>query len=138
SVLYVMCTGRPPFRAANTMAVLKRVCDDTPRPIPQVIPEVPRWLCDLIGRLHAKDPAARFRSADEVAELLAKGAADPPAAAPPRARRPVLAAAALAVAVLLGLGVYAATRPRANPDSVATGGGPGGPAPPPPGTAPPP
>ena len=26
SLLYVMCTGRPPFRAENTMAVLKRVC----------------------------------------------------------------------------------------------------------------
>jgi serine/threonine protein kinase len=31
SVLYVMCTGRPPFRASNAMAVLKRVTEDTPR-----------------------------------------------------------------------------------------------------------
>src|SRR5436305_6403839 len=29
SVLYVMCSGRPPFRAATTLAVLKRVSDDT-------------------------------------------------------------------------------------------------------------
>ena len=33
SVLYVMCTGRPPFRASGTMAVLKRVCEEDPRPI---------------------------------------------------------------------------------------------------------
>src|SRR5262249_54877775 len=33
SVLYAMCTGRPPFRASSWMAVLKRVCDDTPRPV---------------------------------------------------------------------------------------------------------
>ncbi len=31
SVLYVMCTGRPPFRASGTMAVMKRVMEDTPR-----------------------------------------------------------------------------------------------------------
>ncbi len=46
SVLYTMCSGRPPFRAANTLAVLKRVVEDTPRPIREIIPEVPEWLCD--------------------------------------------------------------------------------------------
>ena len=49
SVLYTMCSGRPPFRAANTMAVLKRVVEDTPRPIREIIPEVPEWLCELIS-----------------------------------------------------------------------------------------
>src|SRR5207302_1627506 len=33
SVLYTLSTGRPPFRASGTMAVLKRVCEETPRPI---------------------------------------------------------------------------------------------------------
>ena len=32
SVLYALCTGRPPFRAQTGMAVLKRVCENTPRP----------------------------------------------------------------------------------------------------------
>src|SRR5262249_42963578 len=36
SVIYAMCTGRSPFRAETTVAVLKRVCDDTPRPIREV------------------------------------------------------------------------------------------------------
>src|SRR5262249_4391644 len=31
SVLYALCTGRPPFRAETAMAVLRRVCDDVPR-----------------------------------------------------------------------------------------------------------
>jgi eukaryotic-like serine/threonine-protein kinase len=48
SVLYTMCSGRPPFRAANAIAVLKRVVEDTPRPIREIIPEVPDWLCELI------------------------------------------------------------------------------------------
>src|SRR5438105_2788435 len=41
SVLYVMLTGRPPFRAESTYAVLKRVAEDAPRPIREGIPEVP-------------------------------------------------------------------------------------------------
>ena len=52
SVLYAMCTGRPPFRAENTLAVLKRVCEDTPRPIREINPEVPR----LAGRDHRQAP----------------------------------------------------------------------------------
>ncbi len=70
SVLYTMASGRPPFRAATPLAVLKRVADDTPRPIRQIIPEVPQWLCDIITGLHAKEPARRFQSAAEVATLL--------------------------------------------------------------------
>src|SRR6202023_1383921 len=73
SVLYAMCTGRPPFRAPSTLAVLKRVAEDTPRPIREIIPEVPEWLCDLIAKLHAKKPEDRFATAREVADLLRRG-----------------------------------------------------------------
>jgi formylglycine-generating enzyme required for sulfatase activity len=70
NVLYVMCSGRPPFRASTALAVLKRVVEDTPRPIQEIIPEVPEWLCAIVARLHAKKPADRFASAKEVADLL--------------------------------------------------------------------
>ncbi len=70
SVLYVMLSGRPPFRAPNTVAVLKRVCEDIPRPIPEIIPDAPPALCQLISRLHAKQPAGRIQTAQEVVELL--------------------------------------------------------------------
>jgi hypothetical protein len=82
SVLYAMITGRPPFRAANTLAVMKRVTEDTPRPIPDVIPEAPPWLCDLIARLHAKDREARFQSAQEVADQLSRYLTKGPPIAP--------------------------------------------------------
>lgn len=71
SVLYVLITGRSPFRAENTPAVLKRVCEDTPRPIREVIPEVPDWLCRVVEKLHAKDREGRYQSAREVADVLA-------------------------------------------------------------------
>jgi formylglycine-generating enzyme required for sulfatase activity len=71
SVLYQMVSGRPPFRAPSALAVLKRVAEEPPRPIPEIIPETPAWLCGIIAKLHAKNPADRFQSAREVADLLA-------------------------------------------------------------------
>jgi hypothetical protein len=125
SVLYEMCTGRPAFRAPTTVAVLRRVCDDTPRPIREVNPEVPEPLCRLIERLQAKKPADRPASAREVADLLAgllaelnSGRSGEPSRAPvlqrppqlPRpARRPWLWAAAALVLLVAGLGVGEAT-----------------------------
>jgi WD40 repeat protein len=72
SVLYALCTGRPPFRADSTMAVLKRVCEDTPRPIQEINPKVPEWLAAIVAKLHAKSPDDRFQSAAEVGELLSQ------------------------------------------------------------------
>jgi len=54
------------------MAVLKRVCDDTPRPLREVNQEVPDYLAAIIARLHARSPAERYQSAAEVAELLGR------------------------------------------------------------------
>ena len=71
SVLYQMVSGRPPFRAPSALAVLKRVAEEPPRPIPEIIPETPDWLCGIIAKLHAKNPDDRFQSAREVADLLA-------------------------------------------------------------------
>ncbi|MCL4203618.1 MAG: protein kinase [Pirellulaceae bacterium] len=72
SVLYRMVSGRPPFRAETTLAVLKRVTEDTPRPIQEIIPETPDWLCAIISRLHAKRPEDRIQTAKELADLLAQ------------------------------------------------------------------
>ena len=70
AVLYTMCTGRSPFRAETTVAVLRRVCDDVPRPIHEVNPDIPEQLVAIIDRLLAKDPEERFQTAQEVSDLL--------------------------------------------------------------------
>lgn len=92
SVLYVMCTGRPPFRAATALAVMKRVVEEPPRPIREIIPEAPAPLVELITRLLAKEPAERIASAKEVRVTLARQIQDsrPRDAAPIAPRRGVL------------------------------------------------
>jgi serine/threonine protein kinase len=72
SVLYNLCTGQPPFPAENTIAVLKRVREDSPRPVREINPNVPDWLCQLIGKLHAKEADGRYASAQEVADLVGR------------------------------------------------------------------
>ena len=72
SVLYALCTGRAPFRADTTMAVLRRVSDDTPRPIRELNAEIPAWLASIVTKLHAKNPADRYQSATEVMDLLSR------------------------------------------------------------------
>jgi len=54
------------------MGVLRRVVEDTPRPMQEIWPEIPDWLVTIVTRLHAKRPDDRFQSAKEVAELLSR------------------------------------------------------------------
>ena len=69
-VLYGLCTGHPPFRSETSYAVLRRITDDTPRPIREINPNVPPWLEQIVMKLLAKSADDRYESADQVAELL--------------------------------------------------------------------
>ena len=106
SVLYTLTTGHPPFRANGAIAILKRVVEDTPRPISEIIPEAPPWFCQLVFKLMAKDPAHRFQTAAEVGAALEAGPDSPALAllAPPeRYRHFALAPAAIAGLVTLAV-----------------------------------
>ena len=72
SVLYAICTGRPPFRAETTYGVMRRITDDEPTAIREINPEIPDWLCRVITRLMSKSAANRFASAAEISELFEK------------------------------------------------------------------
>ena len=84
------------------------MCEDTPRPIRELNPDIPEWLEEIVNKLLSKDPAERFQSADELKGLLRRRLAElqdprllpgpatsetwlPPAVvAPARHRRPCL------------------------------------------------
>lgn len=122
AVLYAAATGHSPFRAATTMAVLKRVCEDRPRPVRQINPAVPDWLEAIMFQLLEKAPEHRFQSASEVADLLRQGLAHlerPTTERPPRPARQIAGAGAgrgrralvvLLLALLLGIPAVQAAR----------------------------
>ncbi|QEG41713.1 protein kinase domain-containing protein [Roseimaritima ulvae] len=70
SVLYAMCTGHAPFRAESSYSVLRLITDKEPRPIRELNPDIPDWLCAIVGKLMSKQACDRFESAEQVAELL--------------------------------------------------------------------
>ena len=70
SVLYAMSTGRPPFRAETTYGILRRVTDETARPMRELNPEVPVWFDAIVMKLLTKSAAERFESAEQVAGIF--------------------------------------------------------------------
>lgn len=69
-VLYAACTGQSPFAAPTALAVLRKVCEQTPVSIRSVNPEVPVWLEDVIFQLLEKSPERRPAKAADVLGLL--------------------------------------------------------------------
>lgn len=69
-VMYTMCTGVNPFRADNMLAVMKKVCEATPRPIAELNPEIPEWLGQLVHQLLEKQAENRVQTAEDVVETL--------------------------------------------------------------------
>jgi serine/threonine protein kinase len=114
ATMYRLCTGFPPFQPNPDKGVLEQVRDSSPVPIEQRNPNVPPRLAAIIRRLMARDPARRFASAAEAAEMLAVDMNAPvlptetlllPDPGPRRLRRRVVAALAIAAALLLfGIG----------------------------------
>ena len=70
AVLFTLVTGKPPFRAESSHAVLRQVTDVEPADVRLANPDMPAWFAGIVRRLLAKDPAARYQSAAEVAGTL--------------------------------------------------------------------
>lgn len=70
SVLYAACTGTAPFGGDSALQILMQVCEQTPTPVRQVNPAVPKDLARIIETLHEKEPEHRFQTADELLTAL--------------------------------------------------------------------
>ncbi|HET9799318.1 MAG TPA: serine/threonine-protein kinase [Gemmatimonadaceae bacterium] len=67
---YQMLTGRPPFQAANSMALLLKHVSERPQPIADLRPEAPAHLCDAIERALRKEREERWPTASAFREAL--------------------------------------------------------------------
>src|SRR5437667_5240022 len=65
-VAYEMLTGRLPFQAESTMAVMYAHFNERPRPVTERRPDCPANLAAAVMRMLAKDPAGRWPSMDDV------------------------------------------------------------------------
>ena len=95
SVLYTLCTGVAPFDGNTPFMVLRRITDESPRPIQEINPDVPDWLVEIIDQLLAKDPADRFQSASEVGRGAGDALDRPPGRDGARPRPPRRCGAAI-------------------------------------------
>jgi serine/threonine-protein kinase len=81
AVLYACLTGRPPFDGPTPLDTLRRVADEEPIPPRQWDAGIDRGLQAVCLKCLAKDPAHRYRSAEELAADLDRYlAGEPPLA----------------------------------------------------------
>jgi serine/threonine protein kinase len=78
TVLHVLATGKNPFSANSTVAVMKKVADVDPPPLRELRKDVPEWIERLVRRLHAKRANERFATADDVLAFIRMTATAPP------------------------------------------------------------
>jgi len=70
-LLYLMTTGKHPFRGDHPAATLQNICSDQPPPAPRsFLPDYPVLLEAVVMKALAKDPAARFSTANEMLTAL--------------------------------------------------------------------
>jgi beta-lactam-binding protein with PASTA domain len=75
-VLYEMLTGNVPFTGDSPVEIAMKHLSATPRPLTEKRPDIPRALEMVVLRALAKEPAARYQSAEEMdadLERVARG-----------------------------------------------------------------
>lgn len=69
-VFYEMLTGQRPFGGNTPTSVLSSILKDTPRPVSELKPDVPRELARAVHRCLAKDVLDRYQSAIDLRHVL--------------------------------------------------------------------
>ena len=69
-ILYEMLTGRLPFEASDSSDLAKMHRVETPPPPRQLNPSIPAALEEITLKVLSKEPAARYRTADQLGRVL--------------------------------------------------------------------
>ncbi|MCK6567213.1 MAG: protein kinase [Anaerolineales bacterium] len=78
-VLYEILTGTPPFTASTADELARLHISARPLPISEYVPDVPPALEEIVMKVLSKEPAARYRTADQLGRVLQTfGTAPPP------------------------------------------------------------
>jgi formylglycine-generating enzyme required for sulfatase activity/serine/threonine protein kinase len=68
--LYCLLAGRPPFQEETPIKTILAHLEKAPQPLPELRPDVPAALWQVIACTLAKDPAQRYQKPAEVAQSL--------------------------------------------------------------------
>jgi tRNA A-37 threonylcarbamoyl transferase component Bud32 len=69
-ILFEMLTGRLPFEGENQQQLALAHLRDAPPPVTQINPTVPVELEQIVNQVLSKEPAQRYRSADQFGRVL--------------------------------------------------------------------
>ena len=69
-IMYEMFTGRLPFLGNKAEELARQHQNDAPPPLRQINPNLPEALEEIILKVLSKEPAARYRSADQLGRVL--------------------------------------------------------------------
>lgn len=61
--LYELACGSPPYQSADKNKMINLIMSELPRPLPNIIPDFPEPLWDVIQRLLRKNPSDRYQTA---------------------------------------------------------------------------
>jgi serine/threonine protein kinase len=70
-VMYELLTGKLPFRAENSVAMIHKILNEDPVPIETLRPDLPDKLVEIVKRAMHKDPKVRYSSWFDMASELA-------------------------------------------------------------------
>ena len=70
SLIYLMLAGRPPFRADDEVVLAVQHLRQQPPALQILVPDLPRPLVQIMQKALAKEPAARYRNASQLAYIL--------------------------------------------------------------------
>ena len=95
TTLYFLLSGQPPFTEGSITQKLRSHAERQPKSLQQLQAGIPQELAQIVAKMIAKDPAARFQTPAEVAQALSPFTATPANKAQPsisRAKAPRFAA----------------------------------------------
>jgi eukaryotic-like serine/threonine-protein kinase len=106
AVLYEMIAGRHAFHGDSVLEIATAVVRDTPKPLSEVTPDVPRDLERIVTRCLRKDPDRRFQTAADLKVALEElreesESGSQPARVPAARRRGMLVLAGIAALALV-------------------------------------
>lgn len=81
-VMYELLSGTTPFTATTADELARLHVSARPIPIREYIPEIPTALEEIITKVLSKEPAARYRTADQLGRVLLRFGTQPDLPAP--------------------------------------------------------